>query len=461
VIKIKFLLIYPPLKSHTAYWLPHLGLGYISAILAKNGYKTEVIDTVINRWDFCDFEIFFRKIINPDAVIITATTSEIYSAHKIASIVKKRNKQIITIVGGPHTTALPKKTLEQFKDFDIAAFGEGELTILDIAEKLKNKQPMKLVNGIAYRSGEKIVLNQKKMPITNLDKLPFPEWNKFPLQKYRSILDFKKVIEFPIITGRGCPNHCIFCQNVLGHKVRYRSIKNIINEIEYNIKLGAQSIYFCDETFTLNKSRTKKLLKEMIKRYIGKRIFWHCETRVDSVDEELLLLMKKAGCRMVGFGVESGSDYILKKTKKGITKAQIINAFNLTKKVGIKTYMFLLFGLPYETRETIKQTINFMMDTNPTYVSIGLLVPFPGTEVAEMAKSGKGEIKLLSTDWKDYEKQSGDSLIINSLKNNDHKKLQIKAYMKFYLRPSRISNLFEFVNLRGLVRFILDRLGVR
>jgi len=328
---MRFLLVYPPLKSYTNYWHPHLGLRYLSAILSKNGVQTKIIDCVANKWDHLDFEKSFVKTQKPDAVLITATTSEINSAHKIASIVKRHDKHVMTIIGGPHTTAEPELTLKQFKDFDIAVIGEGEYTILDIRDYLENKKPLNKIKGIAYHQDNSIFVNEKNDIILDLDKLPPPDWKKFPIKRYRSYLGMRTVVELPIITGRGCPNQCVFCQRALGQRVRVRSISYVIEEIQKDIELGAESIYFCDETFSLFKKRTIELLNEMWKRNIDKKVFWHCETRVDSVDEKVLSSMKKAGCKMIHFGVESGSNAILKKCKKGINRKQIITALELQK----------------------------------------------------------------------------------------------------------------------------------
>lgn len=454
-MKMRILLAYPPLNEHTSYWLPHIGLGYLAAVLAKN-HDVCIKDCVAERVGFDKFREFVSRN-RFDLVGITSTTYEISNAHKIAEIAKAEIPSTVVVVGGPHSTALPEQTLKEFQYFDIAVAGEGEKTVEEIACNIEAKKPLSGIRGIAYRDNGKIKVNDKREFINNLDDLPIPLWEKFPLEKYHGYLGLIKKKELPILSGRGCPNQCVFCQRASGSKPRLRSVKSVVDEIEYDIKCGARSLAFCDETFTLFKERTKEICEEIIRRGLNKKISWHCETRVDRIDKETLMKMKEAGCEMVAFGVESGNDFILQKAKKGISTAQIRRAFIFAKEVGLKTYMFLIFGLPYETEKTVKDTINLMMEVDPDYVTIGILVPFPGTEVFEMASKGEGFIKILSNNWNDYGKQIGKSLELETITSKRLRELQSQAYSKFYLRPSKIRNLLELASFKGILQMLIQR----
>jgi anaerobic magnesium-protoporphyrin IX monomethyl ester cyclase len=454
---MRFLLVYPPLDSHTRYWHPHLGLGYLSAVLEAAGHETEVADAVAEGWGIGAFSERFDRMRRPDAVLITATTSEISGAHDVASVVKAASRDIVTVVGGPHATALPEATLRQYPDFDIACIGEGELTVRELAQALEGGNPLKAVKGIAYRQGGEIVVTPCRDSIGDLDALPFPRWEGFPLARYSALMGLKPGLELPVMSGRGCPNRCVFCQRALGSTVRVRSAANVADEVDRDVALGAKSIYFCDETFTLSKKRTVALMQELMRRGLEKKVSWHCETRVDSVDAETLRLMRQAGCRMVAFGVESGSDRVLKEAGKAITSEMVRAAYKAAKEAGLLTYMYLIFGLPYETEESVKETVGLLMEADPDYVTIGILVPYPGTEVLAMAERGLGGLRLLSSDWRDYSKQSGKALELESLPAARLRRLQSEAYVRFYLRPSKIRRLLEMASLSGMARMTLER----
>ena len=272
------------------------------------------------------------------------------------------------------------------------------------------------------------------------------------MKHYKGVWGLRKKLEFPLLSGRGCPYQCVFCQRVLGSKVRLRSVSNVVDEIEYDLELGAKSIFFVDETFTISKKRTIDLCNEILQRGLNDEISWWFQTRVDLVDREILSKVKEAGCRLVNFGVESANSEILKKIKKDVTIAQTKKAFKVAREVGLKTEMNLIFGLPYDTTDTITESINLMMQINPDYVTIGILVPFPGTEVSLMAKKGEGGLKLISTDWGTYGKQLGSALELDSINRSELNMYQSKAYSKFYFRPSRIRNLFELVSFTGIYK---------
>ncbi len=455
---MKVLLIYPPFYSYENYWHPHLGLGYLAVVLRAQGYKLNVLDTVAEKIDYSKIEQYLNRE-RYDVVGITSTTPEIFTAHKIATIAKKAKKDTTVIIGGSHSTALPYQTLEEFTNFDIAVAGEGEQTILEILESVKKDKDLSTVDGISFRKEDGIIISNKNREVNRqLDKLPFPLWESFPIFKYRSFKGIKKKIELPIITGRGCPSQCVFCQRALGNAVRLRTIGNVIQEIERNIRLGAERMFFCDETFTLYRKRTIELTNEIMARRLNKRFRWQCETRVDRVDLEMLRNIKKAGCDLIHFGVESGNDYILQMVKKGITVKQVESAFQMAKQVGLQTFMFMIFGLPYENEATLKDSLNLIRRTNPDYLTIGILVPFPGTEVIEMAKNGKGGLQLASLNWENYGKQQGNALSLRGLDKNILKRYQSKAYTKFYFRPARISRLMEVTNPKGLSNFVFKRL---
>lgn len=295
-VVINVLFVYPPLDVHTKYWHPHLGLGYLCAVLAERGCEVDVVDMVAQDFSLSDLCSHLRERKPYDVVCVTATTTEIEAAHGVASCVKREYPESTVVVGGPHPTALPRETLQQFPFFDVACVGEGEDTLAELVQALKAKKSLEQVKGIAFRDCADVVLTGRREYV-DLDLLPFPDWSRFPLESYTGFHGLDDSLELPVSSGRGCPHRCVFCQRALGSRVRLRCVKSVVDEVERNISLGAKSIYFCDETFTLDRQRTLALLEEMNRRNIGDRISWHCETRADSVDEELLEKMREAGCK--------------------------------------------------------------------------------------------------------------------------------------------------------------------
>ena len=287
--------------------------------------------------------------------------------------------------------------------------------------------------GISFKKNGGIVHNQNEKLIEDLDSLPFPARELLHNEKYIEPLTQKPYTL--VITGRGCPFNCIFCtaNRYYGKKQRIRSPKNIVDEIEGIItKFGISDIGMWNDTFTFNKEQVKGLAREIMKR--GIKIDWFCNSRVDTIDEEMIMLMAKSGCKVITFGVESLDERILKNIKKGINARQVEDAVRLCRKYRIKSQLHIIFGLPGETKETLNKTINETLRINPYYAQFYCAVPFPGTEFREYVLE-KGYMEYAK--WERYE--INNALV--SYPNLSSKEIQDarkRAYRKFYLRPSYI-----------------------
>ena len=421
----KITLINPPPQKRIERWdmadYPHLGLGYIAAFLIARRHEVQVIDAKFERIDLEEIKRLL-SLQQPGIVGITSMTHEIQRAAKVAQVTKDILPESITVIGGPHATALPEQTLIEFSSFDVAVFGEGEYTFLELVYAIKNMKSTEGIKGIAYRAANSIQKNASRDPIENLDELPFPAWELFP-----------KAREYPVITARGCPFRCNFCMRVLGNRLRKRNPENIVNELKSLIDTyDPEVIHFIDETFTVDKKHTDKLLDLMLENGLHRRFKWDAQTRPD-IGHHLFSKMKAAGCEWIGFGIESGNDEILKATGKGISLKQAANAVSEAKKAGIKTDGFFIFGHPFETPKTVKDTINFATKLNTARVTFGTMVPYPGTRIYNMAKAGEGNYRFLSQDWKDFNKNIGNSLELETLSRKQMERLQILGYLKFYL----------------------------
>ncbi len=464
---MKMLFIIPPFLSvgkkstHSPHLIPNLGIAYMASILKNEGHEVNVIDALAEGLSRASL-INKIAVVQPDIVGLTASTYQIYDAAEIAKEVKGLSSEIITIIGGYHASALPEQTLKEFDSFDYLVSGEGELTLPELLKAISsgNNDMLKDIKGIVYRIGNKIIVNPQR-PYIDVNTLPMPDFDEFNLSLYKPFYTFliRKLRELPVMTSRGCPYDCVFCFRSQGHIVRYKSLQSVIDEIKRDIEVyHINQILFTDETFTINMKRTEAICDALISTGINKKIEWGCETRADVVDEALLKKMKRAGCRVIYYGVESGDQGILDHATKDLKIDDIKNAVKWTKDAGIDVYANLIIGLPYDTEETINRTIDFAIELDPDAVSFAILTPFPGTELVDMIKKGKGELKIIAHDWRDYNKQFGRALELEYLSIKQLRKLQRKAYIKFYFRPKRFINMFKIVDIRALISYFLHRL---
>ncbi|OGW74689.1 MAG: hypothetical protein A2Z72_05440 [Omnitrophica bacterium RBG_13_46_9] len=430
--------------------IPRIALAYLASYLLCSDIDCVAVDAKYEKRDL-DRVLDVIRENNPDIVGLTAMTPEIMDAGRLAREVKKNYPRVVTVIGGPHATALPEQTLKEFAFFDIACFGEGEYTLRDIVKAVRTGRPLEEIDGIAYRdSSGAIRVNRPRPFAEDLDKLPPPAWHLFPPAK-----------RYPILGSRGCPFRCNFCMRVLGGRIRYRDPDLVVKEMcDIYEKFRPQVFEFDDETFGIDKKKTYRLLDRIIENGLHKKVKWNIQTRVDVVTEELLIKMKEAGCEWVGFGIESGNEGILKMTQKNVTKEKARNAIAMAKKARLSTGSFFILGHPFETEATIKDTIDFALELNTTTVSFGIMMPYPGTEIAKMAEESKGGYKLLSKNWQDYNKQTNDVLELKNVSGAELQKYQLIGYLKFYfLRFSlrKFKGLLEFIDLRSLIFVFLQR----
>ncbi|MDD5650162.1 MAG: radical SAM protein, partial [Candidatus Nanoarchaeia archaeon] len=337
-----------------------MGLLYLAAILKKNNIDVEILDA---EGENLEVKEVIQKIkeIKPNLIGLTAATAAISKTILLATKIKEELKDIKVIIGGPHVTALPKETLEN-TIFDLGMIGEAEYTFLELVQALRDGKEYKKIKSLVYRDkNNKVVINPRRELIENLDELPLPAWEL--LKDFNiytpQLTAYRKKPVGTIISSRGCPFQCIFCdRNIFGNKFRARSAKNVLEEVDYLIKnYKVKEIKFIDDTFTINKQRVLDICKLLMERKYN--LIWSCSIRADTVDKELLTTMKKAGCWFVSLGVESGNEKVLRDIKKNLTKDQIRNACKLAKEAGLKTRGFFIIGHPTDTKETIRETIDF------------------------------------------------------------------------------------------------------
>ncbi len=408
---------------------PPLGLGYLAAVLRERGFKVKIIDDLVEKLSTKEL---FRRLKNSLVVGITSTTPTFNAALRYAQRIKEIFPHVFVILGGVHVTLKPRDALKH-PFVDAVCIGEGEETIVEVAERVEAERSLEGVRGVHFRKDGRIVRNKPRSLISDLDSLPFPAFDLMPLEKY-SLLGFR-LEQFPVITSRGCPFRCRYCSSSLfmGRRFRARSAENVVDEIEWLIdEFAAKHIAFSDDTFTLNNRRVEAICDEIIRR--GLEVEWSCSSRVDTIRPELLKKMRQAGCTTIYYGAESASPHVLKYYRKGIDIGKIERAVKLTKKAGISVVCSFIIGAPMETREDIERTISFAIKLDPDYAQFTILTPYPGTEIYEEAKR---ENLLITENYDDY--TAAKPVLKNQHMSPDELLGLLKrCYLRFYLRPSFI-----------------------
>ena len=422
---------------------PPLGLGYLAAVLRKSGFKVQIIDDLVEK---LSLEGIIKRIKESQIVGITSTTATFNAALKYAKYIKEKIGSFI-ILGGVHVTFHPFDALKH--DFvDAVCVGEGEETIVDVARSIDGGEGLEGIKGIIFREGDRIIMNEPRGFIEDLDSLPFPAHDLLPLEKY-TILG-QKLEQFPMITSRGCPFACRYCSSsqFFGRKFRARSAENVVDEMEWLVnEFGAKQIAFGDDTFTLNRRRVVDICNEIRKR--GLDVEWSCSSRVDTISYEILRKMRDAGCTVIYYGVESANTDILNRYyRKRINLDEVRKVVEMTKKAGIEVVCSFIIGAPFETMEDIKTTLKFAIELGPDYAQFSILTPYPGTEIYEEAKR---EGLILTENYEEY--TAGKPILKNfHLTPREISRLLKYCYLRFYMRPGFI---FREIK-KGRIKVVLE-----
>ncbi|MFC1727431.1 B12-binding domain-containing radical SAM protein [Patescibacteria group bacterium] len=452
---MKIILIKPRYfdKSNQTFWrsvIPPMGLARLAGFLIKHrSDEVKIFDMEALEADMSDLEEFLLKE-RPSVVGVDFRTPLIRKTQAIARLVRKLFPEVVIVVGGPHTFLPIQDTLNEVPEADYVLRGEAEYTfkeLLDCLEKKTSKNRLKRIAGIMFRDGKKIFVSRQVPRIEDLDKLAMPAHQLLPLDKYLDpFVPHKRL--FSIMTTRGCPYNCSFCTEpvIYGRKVRARSVKNVADEVEILVKEhGVDYIIFHDATFNYHPKRVKALCREFLKRDLNFK--WKVKARVDQVDLQMLKLMKKAGCQIIGFGVEAGTEKALKVLNKGYTLKQVKRAFELAKKANLETLAYFMIGTYGETKQDVMKTIDLSIKLKPTYAHYMTTTPMPGSK---MYAENKQSIR--TDDWADFYFYNA---IVNTreLSWREIKKLHRLAHLKFYLRPSYIID--QLLSLKSLTDFKL------
>jgi len=410
---------------------PPLGLAYIAAVAEQAGHEVRIIDSPTLG---LSNEELISRIVNykPEVLGIGATTLGYADALGIIAGVRARLPRTFIVMGGPHVTFTDEETLRECPALDAVVRGEGEETFKELLDVLSSRGDLSRVAGLTYRDGERILRNQDRPFIKDLDSVPFPAFHLLPMEKYYMVRGMPFAC---MMSSRGCPFRCSFCSSssLFGKTWRFRSAENVVAEMEYLKKrYGIRQVEIVDDTFTVNRSRVHKICDLLIKKNLG--LTWATTARVGSFDEELARKMKKAGCVSLYLGFESASQRVLDSLCKGIKLEQAWKTMETVRRVGLETVGSFIIGSLADTVKSIRKTIRFARALSPNYAQFTLLTPYPGTPLYKEAKE-RGLIT--SKDWSRF------TILEPVLK---HPTIPAKilrrylnwAYISFYLRPRYI-----------------------
>ncbi len=435
--------------------MPPIGLCSLAATTRAEGFETKILDAAALCLTEKDTVEEILKL-NPRYLGLTAATVSIHNAGEVARLVKSRNKDIKILIGGPHITSVSEKTMEIFSGFDIGVVGEGETTIIELLKALErsdNNYDLTQIDGLIFRQDGKLQVNAARKYIEDLDSLPKPTWDLLPELKkhYRpSILRGYYLPATGIVTSRGCTGKCTFCdRSMFGGKLRANSAEYVVSIMEeLHLRYGIKEIFIFDDNMMLFRKRLEKICNFLIQKKL--KLKWSCFARIDFAYPEGLKMMKEAGCRLIAYGIESGTQEMLDFLQKNITLEKVKEVIRWTKQAGLIAEGLFMMGLPRETRETMQATIDFIKSNPLDDIAITIFTPLPGAKLYK-------EIHQYGTFEEDWRKMSQHYpvFIPYGLIREEILEFNNKALRKFYLRPQKIPNLLRrFKSIRHLAEFI-------
>lgn len=388
---MRILLATPKPRDGFTPYGPPLGLCYLAAVLKQNGYA-DIAGVDLN---VEEMEVFTEAVRHADIVGIYSSTKAYRISLEMAQVA--RDAGCCVVLGGPHPTLCPDEVVSH-PAVDFIVRGDGEFTFLELVRGIDSKaDDFSSIDGISYRSSSgRVVHNRPRDLLKNLDDLPFPDQTVFKMARYPAV-------DINICASRGCPYKCANCQpglNAMSGRFRRRSVENVLEEIEAltKDKNWRGYIHFVDNDMTISRKWIEALCRGMIDRKLGLR--WACEGRANTLDKELMLLLKEAGCRMIGMGVESGSERVLKDViYKGATLQQAFDVVNWANEVGLEVHCWFILGIPGETLEEMRQTVAAASRMEAASIGFSIGTPWPGTIFYDICKANG---YMLSTDWDDY-----------------------------------------------------------
>ena len=434
-----------------------LSLVYLAGYVRSLGHKVEIIDASFER---LTREQLVKRIADSQADIagITAMTPEIPKARVIFKSIKSINPGILTILGGPHASARPKETLEEIPELDFAVAGEGEKPFEQLLQRIEIQNYNYInIKGLAFRSGREVIYNGNQDCYLDLKTIPQPAVDLYYTKDW---FKNRKNSEYRIFASRGCPFRCAYCMRVLGNSVRWRSTDDIIEEWIKAVRYyGAKTVFFHDEIFLYDNANTNAILDSIIISGIQKEARFIAMTHVNLVNEEILRKAKEANCYKICIGVESGNNEILKRIHRNYTIDEADEAVQKIKKFNIRPFVFYILGHPGETHKTVRDTIRSAVKINPFEMGMGIMVPYPGTEIFTLASENKEGYELTDADWDGYNRYGNTAMKFKNFSSRQLLYYQIIGNMLFYILNGKIIGLIRYVSpkFKAVFRLLIGK----
>ena len=439
-----------------------LGLAYLGSVLRKAGHSVKILDLSVLNIKNKEASNLVKRI-NPDLIGITALSYYFPEMVKLCNHLKTLDIPIV--LGGIHVSVLPITSFKAIRA-DFLIIGEGERTIVELVNSLEIGGDLSKIKGLAYKKNNKLIINERRPVIKNIDNIPFPAWDLLDLSLYNppNIREFNMFFNplpaLPIFTSRGCPYKCKYCAstNFWGSSIRFRSVENIIEEIEYNKeKFKVTTFEIWDDNFTFSRKRLIKFCKKISEKGIKADFYLPNGIRADTINRKLIKLMKNVGFKGIILAPESGSQKILENVNKNQDLKIVREMANIIQDEGILTSAYFILGLPGETAKTALKTIRYGASLSLNGISYFIFTPLPGSE---LFKEWSKNVDLEEIDWKvDYfihHKKKKKTMCELSFKDLKH--FQKLGYLFFLLKVKNILNLFKRLNLKNLRLFILTEI---
>lgn len=415
---------------------PPLGLLYVAAHARENTpHEVSVLDAVVEELSYPALKTRIADA-RPDLVGVTATTFTLVDAMETVRAVREISPEITVVMGGPHPYIYPDETIN-LPGVDFLVIGEGEAAFTGLLNNLHDKAALRGIRGLVFKDNGATVKTGLPPLVDDLDSLPFPARDLTPFNRYNSLIAKTQPVT-TMITSRGCPYRCLFCDRPhLGKRFRPRSARNVVDEMEGCSRMGIREFLIYDDTFTVNKGRVFDICREIGERAL--KIGWDVRARVDTINAEMLKAMKEAGCDRIHYGVEAGSPEVIKTLRKGITVEQVRRVFRQTRDAGIATLAYFMIGSPGETRAQMEESLRLARELDPDYLHLSITTPFPETDLYRLGLE-KGVLK--GDYWRDFAASPRKGFIPSvweeHLTRDELIGMLHGGYREFYLRPAYI-----------------------